>query len=364
MKLIQLFKGSKVLVTGHTGFKGSWLTSWLYKLGADVSGISLGAVSNPSHFDTIELDEFVRSYYIDIRDKNKLQVAIKEIKPDFVFHLAAQSLVMKSYSDPIETWETNLMGTINILEALRGLNNSCIVTLVTSDKCYKNVEWLWGYREIDELGGTDPYSASKAATEVAIHSYVKSYFPKNNKIRIAIGRAGNVIGGGDWAENRIVPDCIRAWASSESVVIRNLYSTRPWQHVLEPLSGYLNLALHLSNDNLLHGEAFNFGPLAQQNYSVLQLIQEMKKHWDKVSWVEDNGVQKSIFESTLLKLNCDKALHFLNWHSVWNFEQTILETTTWYRKYYENPCLIKDKTLEQIDLFSSDAQKIGLSWAK
>lgn len=264
--ILNVFANTKVLVTGHTGFKGSWLSLWLTQLGAQVSGISLGVPTEPSHFAAAGLVERIQDYRLDIRDGTALKSLVQDIQPDFVFHLAAQPLVRRSYADPVETWQTNAMGTINVLEALRGLKNPCVAVLITSDKCYDNVEWVWGYRETDALGGPDPYSASKGAAELAIRSYVRSYFPKDGPVRIGVGRAGNVIGGGDWADDRIVPDCVHAWSRGETVQLRNPLATRPWQHVLEPLSGYLNLAIALHLDAKWHGEPFNFGPPAQQNH--------------------------------------------------------------------------------------------------
>ena len=231
------YYGKVVLVTGHTGFKGAWLTAWLRQLGAKVVGIALNPPTEPSHFSAAGLDGGIVDLRIDIRDRSKLMEAIVSAQPDFVFHLAAQSLVRCSYEDPMETWQTNVLGTLHVLEALRNLNKSCAAVIVTSDKCYDNVEWVWGYRENDAMGGPDPYSASKGAAELAIRSHIKSYFPKSSsKVRIGSARAGNVIGGGDWSSNRIVPDCVKAWSNDDIVELRNPHATRPWQHVLEPLS--------------------------------------------------------------------------------------------------------------------------------
>ncbi len=271
-QLQKIFSGSKVLITGHTGFKGSWLSLWLSGLGANVTGVSLDIPTEPSHFLSGSINEMLaKDLRLDIRDSAAMKDLIKVLQPDFVFHLAAQPIVRRSYADPVESWQTNTLGTVNILQALRGLEKACTAVFITSDKCYDNVEWEWGYRETDALGGPDPYSASKGAAELAIRSYVRSYFPADGNIRIGVGRAGNVIGGGDWALDRIVPDCVRAWSRGENVELRNPAATRPWQHVLEPLSGYLNLALALKKDNKLHGEPFNFGPPAQQNHSVGEL---------------------------------------------------------------------------------------------
>ena len=242
------------------------------------------------------------------------------------------------------------MGTINVLEALRKIQHDCSAVIITSDKCYDNVEWEWGYRENDALGGPDPYSASKGAAELAIRSYVKSYFSgEDNLVRIASARAGNVIGGGDWAANRIVPDCVESWSKNEIVELRNPYSTRPWQHVLEPLGGYLQLGALLSQHQHLHGEAFNFGPQAQQNHSVLELVEQMSRSWSEVRWAECEPQPSQFYESGLLKLNCDKALHFLNWHAVLDFEETVGLTADWYRAFYADPSTIQDVTHKQIN---------------
>jgi CDP-glucose 4,6-dehydratase len=284
-----LYKGKTVLITGHTGFKGSWLASWLKILGANVVGVALNPSTVPSHYDSIKLSNEIRDLRVDIRDKNALEATILTTEPDFIFHLAAQALIKKSYENPIDTWHTNLIGTLNILESIRKLNKHCAAVIITSDKCYENVEWVWGYRETDAMGGIDPYSASKGAAELAIHSHIRSFFAKENtKVKIASARAGNVIGGGDWSESRIVPDCVKSWAIGDKVKLRNPSSTRPWQHVLEPLSGYLSLALNLYENDTLHGESFNFGPSSNSNFSVLNLAQEMSKHWERVSWIDES----------------------------------------------------------------------------
>ena len=362
---LNIFKGARVLITGHTGFKGSWLSLWLVKLGAEVFAVSLDVPTEPSHAVATGLLTKLHDYRVDIRDSSRLKILIQEIQPDFVFHLAAQALVRKSYEDPLETWQTNTIGTINVLEGLRTLRRPCVAVFITSDKCYDNVEWAWGYRETDMLGGPDPYSASKGAAEFAIKSYVKSFFLPEGLIRIGIGRAGNVIGGGDWAVDRIVPDCVRAWSTGEVVSLRNPMATRPWQHVLEPLSGYLSLAISLGESPLLHGQPFNFGPSTQQNYSVGELVSEMANYWDKVSWQDVSAQYGGPHESALLKLNCDKALHFLKWHAVWGFESTVSETIKWYQQYYDRPELpIRELTLNQIDAYEKCAYEQGISWAQ
>lgn len=365
MNKLSVFNGARVLVTGHTGFKGSWLSLWLSHLGALVSGVSTDVPTEPSNFAAAGLGVRVQDYRMDIRDGFTLKALVRDLKPDFVFHLAAQALVRRSYANPVETWLTNTMGTINVLESLRGLDNPCTAVLITSDKCYDNVEWVWGYRETDPLGGPDPYSASKGAAELAIRSYVRSFFPADGKVRIGVGRAGNVIGGGDWAEDRIVPDCMRAWSRGETVPLRNPLATRPWQHVLEPLSGYLNLALALKDSAALHGQPFNFGPPAQQNHSVGELVAAMTAQWDQVRWEDVSAQYGGPYESGLLKLNCDKALHYLGWRAVWDFDATVRETALWYRRYYEQPSQsIANFSLGQIQAYVNTAREQGLAWAR
>jgi len=347
------YKFKNVVVTGHTGFKGSWLVAWLKQMGASVTGIALDPPTKPNHFESGQLTDGIRDHRFDIRNLDAVEQAILEAKPDFVFHLAAQPIVGDSYDDPIKTWSTNVMGTINVLEALRKINHGCSAVIITSDKCYDNVEWEWGYRENDSLGGPDPYSASKGAAEIAIRSYVRSYFSgTDNRVRIASARAGNVIGGGDWAAHRIIPDCVQSWSKNKIVELRSPHSTRPWQHVLEPLGGYLKLGEALSKNNALHGEAFNFGPQAQQNHSVLELVKQMSVSWPKVRWAECETQSPQFYESGLLKLNCDKALHFLKWHAVLDFEETVALTADWYRSFYDEPSSIIEVTNKQIDDYS------------
>lgn len=359
------FAGKTIVLTGHTGFKGAWLTAWLNLLGARVVGISLDPVSHPNHFALGKFSQSLIHNSIDIRNFDEVVRVIKDSKPDFVFHLAAQALVRTSYEDPSLTWSTNVLGTLNILESLKKLSTKCIAILITSDKCYENVEWTWGYRENDRLGGQDPYSASKASAELLIHSYFRSFFlnPENG-IRIATARAGNVIGGGDWSRDRIIPDCVRAWSNNQEVMLRNPGSTRPWQHVLEPLGGYLCLAANLYQGPKLHGESFNFGPHSGQNHSVLELVEEMAKYWPQVRWVLADPSKVSGHEATLLKLNCDKALHSLQWRPTLDFYTTTKMTAEWYKKYYDDESIdILELTKTQINEYYLVSKKLGIEWA-
>lgn len=360
MTFNQVFKAKKILITGHTGFKGSWLCTWLHELGAEVVGVSDDTVSQPSNYQASSLASFVQDHRLDIRDADKLSELVQEVQPDFVFHLAAQALVRPSYSDPLSTLTTNSIGTANLLEALRSLDKQVVAIMITSDKAYDNVEWVWGYRETDRLGGKDPYSASKGMAELVIRTYVASFFnQEDSNVRVGITRAGNVIGGGDWALDRIVPDCMRAWSVGEMVQIRSPYATRPWQHVLEPLGGYLTLAMHLSQAPKYHGQAYNFGPSADQNYPVSELIDEMSKYWDQVRWQDVSGGQH-VHEAGLLKLNCDKALFDLSWQAALTFEQTIKMTVDWYRHYYQSPeNSMHEYSVKQIHAYMALAQSKG-----
>ena len=342
------WKGKRVLITGHTGFKGSWLTSWLVSLGAKVVGLSINIPSNPSHFKAIKLQNKINHKRIDIRNLRLLKKTFKKYQPDYVFHLAAQSLVKRSYSDPIYTWETNTVGTLNVLESLRELRKNCIAVLITSDKSYKNLEIKRGYSENDILGGKDPYSASKASAELAIQSYISSFFPsKKTKVLIGIARAGNVIGGGDWSENRLIPDCVKSWSKNRKVLIRNPQSTRPWQHVLEATWGYLLLASNLKKNKKFHGEAFNFGP-NYRNYKVIFLLQIIKKFWKKISWKVARKNKKNFYESNMLKLNSNKAKTQLKWKCILSFKETIAMTVDWYKSYYSKPKKVYETSFNQI----------------
>ena len=349
MLLFNLFKNKKVLVTGHTGFKGSWLTSWLVLLGAKVIGLSIDIPTTPSHFKATKLQNKISHKRMDIRNLELLKKTFKKYQPDYVFHLAAQPLVKKSYSDPIYTWETNTIGTLNVLESLREIRKKCVAVLITSDKSYKNIEIKRGYKENDILGGRDPYSASKASAELTIQSYIGSFFPvEKTKVLIGIARAGNVIGGGDWSENRLIPDCVKSWSKNKKVLIRNPKSTRPWQHVLETASGYLTLASSLKKNKKLHGEAFNFGPNNTKNYDVMFLVKHMRKYWKKVSWKIEKKNKKIFFESNILKLNCKKAKSILQWNSILSFGETVDMTVNWYKNYYSKPKKIYETSLSQI----------------
>jgi CDP-glucose 4,6-dehydratase len=336
MTFNECFKNKVIIVTGHTGFKGSWLCNWLLALGANVVGISIDIPTNPSNYVASSLKNNIKDYFLDIRDGAKLRKTIEEVQPDYIFHLAAKSLVVPSYKSPFETYSTNALGTVNVLEAMRHLKKQVVAIMITSDKAYDNVEWVWGYRETDRLGGKDPYSASKGMAELAIRSYVESFFGKNDSnICIGIARAGNVIGGGDWAEYRIVPDCVKSWSKGKSINIRNPNATRPWQHVLEPLGGYLLLASKLSASKDFHGEAYNFGPSLTCSYSVSDLINEMSKYWDNVIWRNMSEENDVVHEAKLLKLNCDKARFDLGWQSLLTYEDTVKMTSEWYREFYK-----------------------------
>lgn len=351
---LNTFKNKVVLVTGHTGFKGSWLSVWLSQLGAKIIGISDRVPTDPAHYELIKgcIDQ---DYRVDVKNTEPVFDVIGDVKPHFIFHLAAQPIVLESYNNPLNTFYTNVLGTANILDALRQSNHECMAVMITSDKCYDNVEWTYGYREIDRLGGKDPYSGSKGAAELIIRSYVESFFknPESN-VRVAVGRAGNVIGGGDWAPYRIIPDCVRAWSKNEKPEIRCPFATRPWQHVLEPLSGYVSLALALNRNEKLNGEAFNFGPSAYQNHTVKELVDEIITHWEGAGWIDKSAENDTPHEAGLLKLNCDKALHLLNWQATLNFKETALWTGEWYRTYYEKgPEAATLKTINQIKDYMS-----------
>lgn len=363
MSLEEIYKDKTVIVTGLTGFKGSWLALWLLKLGAKVIGISLDPPSDPSHFLSLNLSQSIEDIRLDIKEYEKIDKIFQRYKPDFVFHLAAQAIVSKSYTNSISTWQTNVIGTISILEALRKIENKCSAIFITSDKCYENKEWFWGYRETDQLGGKDPYSSSKAAAEIAISSYTRSFFSeKNCPVNITSTRAGNVIGGGDWAPDRIVPDCIRAWSNRETAFLRRPTATRPWQHVLEPLSGYLYLGGELFSNKRLNGESFNFGPDSNNLQSVRDLVINMKKYWNQADYIEAS-VKDTFHEAGLLKLNCDKALTLLNWRSILSFDKTIEMTSKWYFAYSQNPKNTLSISMQDIIDYTEIAKEERINWA-
>lgn len=336
--LVSAYGGKRILVTGHTGFKGSWLCEWLLALGADVHGLALPPPTKPSLFQQLKLARRIKSHTVgDIRDLKTVMDVMRRIKPDFVFHLAAQPLVRLSYEKPVETFDTNVMGTIHVLEAARQVfckgkgGRTCSVVCITTDKCYENKETARPYREDDPMGGYDPYSCSKGCDELAISSYRRSFFGwPESPVWVASARAGNVIGGGDWAKDRIVPDCMRALAKGEVIPVRNKVSTRPWQHVLEPLGGYLELGAALATRSRFddYASGFNFGPNPKANRMVLDLVTEIIK-WTKGNWVDKSDPQ-AVHEAGLLNLDIRKAGRVLGWKPKWKFEKTVEETVKWY----------------------------------
>jgi len=360
------YHGSRVFVTGHTGFKGAWLCEWLLDLGAEVTGFSLAPPTQPSLFEQLGLEQRLKHTHGDIREAQTLARAVAGAQPDFIFHLAAQPLVRESYRTPVETYQTNVLGTIHLLEAARNLKKPCAVVCVTTDKCYENREWVHGYREEDPLGGYDPYSSSKAAAEIAIAAWRRSFF-QDHPVKVASARAGNVIGGGDWAADRIMPDCIRALQGRQAIPVRNKHATRPWQHVLEPLSGYLWLAALMAKPawgrvpvERLHG-AFNFGPGHDANRSVGDLVEEVLKHWPG-RW-EDRSDSKAVHEASLLQLTTDKANALLGWAPVWDFAEAVRQTVAWYRTSQTSPTTLRRLSLKQIREYSQAAQRAALAWA-
>ena len=343
---LTFFSKKKVLITGHTGFKGSWLTKILTQNNAIVLGYSLEAGKN-SHFTMLNMGQEIESVYGDIRDKEKLSNVISEFAPEIVFHLAAQPLVRLSYQDPVATMETNIMGSVNILDAVRTSESIRSLVFVTSDKCYENLDWVWGYRENDRLGGRDPYSASKGAAEIVFSSYQRSFFESCRAIGSASVRAGNVIGGGDWALDRLIPDCIRAIESEKPLEIRNPSATRPWQHVLEPLSGYLLLAKCLYEDHKKFSGAWNFGPKPDQVRTVIEVAEKIFKEIGRGT-VNVTSNSSAMHEANLLQLNCEKAHQVLGWYPKWSVEKTIVETANWYQKFLNKNSIIKE-TERQIE---------------
>tara|TARA_B100000575_G_scaffold79208_1_gene61960 strand:+ start:3106 stop:4155 length:1050 start_codon:yes stop_codon:yes gene_type:complete len=346
----KIFKNKKVLITGNTGFKGSWLSIILDSFGAKIYGISDNYQTTPNLNSLLNYKNII-NLKCDINNFNKLSNSINEIKPDFIFHLAAQSQVFKSLQDPIETYKTNIIGTVNILESIRNTKTKCNCIFITSDKCYLNNNKKKAFKENDRLGGIDPYSASKAGAELVLFSYFNSFLKNKKNIRIGIARAGNVVGGGDWTKNRIIPDAIKAWSKNKILIIRNPSAIRPWQHVLEPINGYLMIADALHKDSSINGEAFNFGPLHSKMYTVANVIEELNKTWTdgKIKIKKD----KNNVEDKVLKLNSNKSVGILGWKTKLNFKETIKLTGSWYYEYYSSKYNMNEITRNQIDEYFS-----------
>lgn len=366
-----IYAGRKALVTGNTGFKGSWLSAWLLRLGADVKGLAISIPTHPSCFEELRLQERYQTIWEDIRDAEKVSRAIQTLRPEIIFHLAAQALVRESYRNPVLTFQTNMLGTLNVLEAARQCDSVKAVVVITSDKCYRNDEWVFGYRETDYIGGSDPYSASKGAAELISHAYFRSYFAETGPACATV-RAGNVIGGGDWAPDRIVPDCARAWYRNQAAEIRNPDATRPWQHVLEPLSGYLWLGARLLDNrsglSVYHprGESFNFGPSADAIHTVQEVVTGLSRHWPGFGFSTGKADANAPKECGLLKLSCDKALAWLDWKATLDFDETIRYTADWYACFHaqNESGSMWDFTQGQIAAYHNAALNRGLSWAQ
>lgn len=358
-----IYRNKRILITGHTGFKGSWLALWLSQLGARITGYSLQPPTEPNHFDLLDIK--INSIIGDIRDAQKVKEVIKEQQPEIIFHLAAQPIVRLSYKEPVETFSTNVMGTINILEAIRENGAVRAIVNVTSDKCYENREWYRGYREVDPVGGYDPYSASKGCSELITSCWRNSFFNLKDygsahNTLLASGRAGNVIGGGDWAVDRLIPDIIRAVSLNDKVKIRNFQATRPWQHVLEPLSGYLLLGQKLLEGRKEFAEAWNFGPAEDGNATVGEIASQIKKVWPRIDY-EINIIPVQPHEAGMLKLDCTKARTKLHWIPVWDRKSAVEKTTLWYRNFYESK---KVQSLENLQSYIADAKSKHISWAE
>ncbi len=355
-----IYKNKKVLITGHTGFKGSWLAIWLKELGANVVGYALEPPSEPNNFEATQLREKITHIHGDIRDLDCLMGAFQKYQPEFVFHLAAQPIVRLSYEEPKLTFDTNVGGTVNVFEAVRKTPSVKVLVNITSDKCYENKEWIWGYRENDPMGGHDPYSASKGCAELVFSSYLKSFY--SQKTGAASARAGNVIGGGDWGADRLIPDCIRALSSGRSIGIRSPHAVRPWQHVLEPLGGYLRLGAALSQDPQKYSGAWNFGPENGSHLTVAEMADRLIQYWGDGSW-DDLSDPNALHEANLLKLNCDKAHSILNWHSVLTIDECLQMTVDWYQRFYTGNLNADVYALcvEQIHVYMDNATKTRLS---
>ncbi|MCK4320997.1 CDP-glucose 4,6-dehydratase [candidate division WOR-3 bacterium] len=352
-----VFKGKNVLITGHTGFKGSWLSLWLKELNANVVGYALKPPTEPNLFEILNLEREIISVIGDIRDLNNLNDTFQKYRPDFIFHLAAQSILRESYDIPKYTYETNVMGTLNVFEAVRNTDSVRVVVNVTSDKCYDNKEWVWGYRETDAMGGFDPYSSSKGCAELLTNAYRHSYFKnqisgENKQVSLATVRAGNVIGGGDWAKDRLIPDCIRALSKGETIKIRNPQAIRPWQHVLEPLRGYLSLAVMMFKSGNRYAEAWNFGPTEEDSITVKEMVNKVVELWGKGEWEDiSQKISDPLHEAKYLRLDCSKARRILDWRPMIDIDKAINFTIDWYRAYYDKSEDINEYTKNQINKY-------------
>jgi CDP-glucose 4,6-dehydratase len=347
------WRGKKVFLTGHTGFKGAWLSLWLTSMGAKVTGYALAPNTNPNLFDVLAIDSLIeQSHIADIRDLVSLQNAMSEAMPDVVIHMAAQPLVRYSYVNPVETYATNVMGTVHVLESARTIQTVRATVVVTTDKCYENQEWVWGYRENEPMGGYDPYSNSKGCAELVTSAYRQSYFSSPNSInRVASARAGNVIGGGDWSDDRLIPDAIKAFEASLPLMIRNPFATRPWQHVLEPLSGYLILAQALYEKGAPFASGWNFGPRDEDNRSVQEVIELVISAWGETAYWQKESLEQP-HEANLLKLDCSKALMQLGWIPKWDIEGATKKVVQWQKAFQEKENM-QEVSLAQINQYMS-----------
>jgi len=351
------YRDRSVLITGHTGFKGSWLSLWLTELGASISGLALAPQSNPSHWDLLCLG--MNDHRVDVRDADEVSKLVAEARPEIVFHLAAQPLVRRSYRDPLETWSTNVMGTANVLNACRQTTGMRAVIVITTDKVYENQEWSWGYRENERLGGHDPYSSSKAATELLVESYRKSFFNNPDGLLLASARAGNVIGGGDWSEDRLVPDLFRAVNAGIPLEIRSPGATRPWQHVLECLSGYLLLGQKLLEGQRGYAEAWNFGPESDSNRTVAEVLATLQQYWTGFNWTVTTQPQPH--EANILYLDSAKAKARLGWQPVWTLQDALAATADWYHAFKTGNSSI---SREQLTAFIKAAYSKKVGWVE
>ena len=363
MSLVESYAGRSVFVTGHTGFKGAWLAEWLGILGAEVTGYALDPPTQPSLFDAIDLGARLRHVVADVRDRGRLVAGVQAARPSVIFHLAAQPLVRQAYAEPHETFETNVMGTVNVLEAARACASVRAVVIVSSDKCYQNLETGRAFRETDAMGGRDPYSASKGCAELVTAAYRESFFADG--AAVASVRAGNVIGGGDWAADRILPDCVRALAAGEEIVVRNPDAVRPWQHVLGPLSGYLWLAALLLRDGRRYEGPWNFGPTDQDGARPVRwVVERFLEEWGSGSWTTPADAGQQPHEAHWLSLDSARAREQLAWAPVWDAEAAVRQTAAWYREYHRAAATARDLVGRQLQAYEDDARAAGLPWAR